>query len=365
MDKYFSSLDLYKQIVLHNLDDNVTGSTKAVMQSRFVHDDVPGLLIVSKSHFLGIEVAKRHLKAVLTASGCHIEGRKRVIETEITYHNNKYEIRYEQYHDHIEIDLALFNCTSNDRSIVCSFLKELLLRQNIVGQKHRILLHGVDTLNNNAIVSLRNIIEDSFEHAYFVLTCTRMTPALQSSIITRLFYVNVSRDFDMLKMIKVLIATHPTHQKSETILNLALNLQKVSKNDILNSCILLHLYPHFFHERSTIIGHLNMTIDDTLSKCMKYIVERPSKNKADNNKELSLLGKEIRLICTKIGAACASLVDVAQCVIKFVAINYPHAIHDVAQLSADMQHTAIQSNKELFVLELYFHQVLMKMGEIV
>lgn len=368
MEKYFSSLSTYKELILRNLDDNVYGGTKRVMESSFLmnennegeNGDIPGLLIVSKSQFLANAVASRHFNLMSERKlnlKVQSETRKRTIESEISYHNNKYEIIYEQYHNHIEIDLALFNRTSNDRSIVCGFLKDMLLRRDITRQKHKILLHGIETLNNNTIVSLRSIVENSSEHAYFVLTCGTLSPSIQASFLSRLFYINISCDFDIMNMINILIANRD--QSLNT--SLATTLMRVAKNDILNICILLHLSPELFHDHvSSFTGHLEKMIQETLSKCISCVCKDEGRiYKTNNNKDLAVFGKEIRLLCTKIGAACTSLVDVAHSVIKFVAIHYPRVVHDVAHLSAEMQHTAIQSNKELFILELYFHQVLM------
>ena len=111
---------------------------------------------------------------------------------------------------------------------------------------------------------------------------------------------------------------------------------------------------------STFTGHLYMLIENLMMTSIKHIKRSKSKLDIQNqtNKNLMACGDTIREACTQIGAACASLVHVAESVIKFTAIYYPNAVHDIVNYSAIMEHTAIISNKELFILELYFYQVL-------
>jgi len=371
MERYFPLLSFYKDIIRIHLDEYVSGCTKRIMQSDFYDQDIPGLLLVSKSSFLLKEVAKRHCRAINTTTST--QGKKRVIESELVYHHNKHIIIYEHYHDHIEIDLASFNSTSNDRSVICGFLKELLLRQNILGTKHIIIIHGIDLLNTGTILSLRHIIEDSYEYAYFVLTCSTVSPSIQTSIIPRCFFVNISRDFDIEGMTeKLLINKNKNKNKNkpkeeeeeEHCTNCpASSLVKMSKNDIMNVCILLHLSRRLLNNSSTtFVGHLEPMIHDMMTSCRAHIcnARRIEDRGLESNREILQLGDEIRQACTKIGAACASLVHVAECVIKYTALSRPDMIYDIVTLSARMQHIAILSNKELFILEQYFYQVLMK-----
>lgn len=375
MEKYFPQIELHKRVISQNLETYLTGSTKKILQADFHATDVPGIVLVCKSQFLAKEVANRHVCTICDSEGVQVqEGYKnhhsckaktkkgtvrgKTIETDVIHHNKKFVVQYQQHNNHIEIDLALFNCSSNDKTVVFPFLKELLSRRSLLGARHNIIVYGIDALSNNSLVSMRQIIESSHDNAYFVFTCEKLSPSIQSSIATRCFYINVSRDFDIVGMTKLLLSNRNDMSESchETLI-------RMSKNDILNICILLDVSPKLMNEGvGFFTGHLYMMIENMLMTSIKLTREAYSLEKEMNppkspNENLITCGDLLRQACTEIGAACASLVQVAECVIKFTAIYYPHVVHDIVQYSAAMEHTAFISNKELFILELYFHQV--------
>ena len=72
-----------------------------------------------------------------------------------------------------------------------------------------------------------------------------------------------------------------------------------------------------------------------------------------------VLETKLREFCTKITAACVPLPVLAQKIIEFTAIHTPDLVHQVTSMAAEMEHRTIISNKMLFALELFLHELVM------
>lgn len=342
----FTRIPKIKEFIYSTLPDVSSSLFKSLISPSFTTDGLNGVVIFSSSKLISVISAKKFL-SICTNTEIN-DLKKRELEVDISGKNGKVTVVYKQFSNIIEIDIDLFLPFSNEKNILIEFLKNILDQKCILAPRHIIYIIGIEKLQGSIITALHNIIEKSYENAFFVMSCSKITSAMNVILLPNLLFVknNVDNKKILFSFFEEEIKKECTNEeKNEICLN---NIKKKidivlkkANYDIINTIFLWDI-PQIELFKGHLTSYIETFIDNIMyEKCQ--IIETETK---------------IRSFCTNIGAACIPLAEVATRIIQFVKIKYPHYIYDVVSMSAKMEHISVISNKELFVLEKYIKQVI-------
>jgi len=113
-----------------------------------------------------------------------------IIEYDIKINNNDVQIKCIQSKYHYEFFLNEYGLY--DKHVLCNFIKEeIISTKNIINNGYKIIvLHSIDKLNKNALLSLRRIMEMHTKCARFIYSANNLSK-LDESILSRCLNIRV------------------------------------------------------------------------------------------------------------------------------------------------------------------------------
>lgn len=301
------------------------------------HYDMPHALICSRSNMVNRLIAKKHIfnlfKEVHSYSA---DCQGNVVTRELLYGSDgKTEVTYKTYPHFIEIDLEVMAQNNSDKMALPELLKQMTSQRNIHGHRHVILLHNMDALSSALMHALRKVLETYSANAYLVMTCRAQTHIIDA-IRSRCVIVNPGLDIRKIAPALIDECRPELSPYVDVILNKA-------NHDLINLVILLELpCPDAY------IGHLAVFVEGRLKELC-------------TTKDHHELEVKTRDMCTKITAACVSIPYLMKKIIEFVMIYAPPCVHTVVEMAANIEHKIAISNKAVFALEYFMHELIQLM----
>lgn len=289
--------------------------------------DMPSLIIFSNSIYISRHFARLH---ILKSLYSNVERRK-VDMKEI----NANGLYYKVYNQHTEIDVEM--CC--DKAAVLSFIKDIVTKKPLVskkGARHVILVHSINSLNRNEMECVRTLIEKYYENVYFVFTVSKNGSLLFEQLQNHSCLMNCNIDTHR-------VASKVALKAGVSDANLVKKILRKSSNDIVNFTLLLHL-----RDSDLFIGYLQRLIECFFEECMNNISEN----------SIEQIEQRIRNICVKLSTSCVPTSLLCKKVIEYVNVRNTKQIARVIQLSSEIEHIVLISNKDLFAIERYLYDVL-------
>jgi hypothetical protein len=322
-------LNTLKELLWSDITNHVRPITKSFIQCRSAIVDMPAACLFGKCTLVTRTVARKHI--------AHLFNR----EDEKVLHNglqasielpaSKACIPYLSHKDYIELDVEHI-MQSPDKTCLPDVLKHLTSQKNISGARHVIVMHNVDSMSVNIMHAMRKVLETYAQNAYIIMTCRSMSN-ITDAIKSRCISINcVVRNIECLTSELIRKCRPELVAYSDKILSNA-------DNDLINVITLLEL-----QSPDTFKGHLTHFIETRLLEVC-----------ASESQEL--LEIKLREFCTRITAACVPLPVVAQKIIDFTTIHVREKLHEVINMATEMEHRTMISNKMLFALELFLHEL--------
>lgn len=322
--KYLSPL---KEIIWENIEDYLKNLTKTFLRYKNAIDDLPPVCLYGKCTLINRMISKKHIAHIFDRVEMYTKNQIVVFEGKQT------NVQYVSYHDFIEIDIENV-VQSSDKMVLPEILKQITCQKSITGKRHVIVLHNVDSMNKNMMHAMRKVLETYSQNAYIIMSCKTMS-GITDAIKSRCVSINCGITGESLeKFVNAFIK-----RVRPELLGFTKQILLKADGDIVNVAILLEL-----GTPDTFKGHLTNFVESRLLEVCKC----PTKD---------ALESKLRDFCTKITAACIPLPIMAQKIIDFTAIHCPELLHQVISLSAEMEHRTMISNKLLFAMELYLHEL--------
>ena len=293
-------------------------------------DDMPHAMLFGNSQLVTRMIARKHVFTIKNITQPYDE----LKYVEVIYESttvSKLAASYKSYNDFIEIDVD-----GMDKMILGEVMKSIVQQKTVTGQRHVMIIYGVDGLNENMISSMRKLLEIYASNAYIIMTTSSMS-RIHEAIKSRCIVINCNiGGRGIYQMTKAFVkVVRPDICNKEHILNIV----KQCDNDILNVCVLLELAnPHLY--KGHLVCFVNKRIDELVE--VKQI-------------DIGEYERLLREICTKLSAACIPINALAKLIIHENRHN--PKICDIVQLCADTDHVAMASNKTIFVMEKFIDDI--------
>lgn len=321
-------LNVLKELLWSQIESCVHHRTRAFIKCADAVDDMPAACLYGRNTMATRIVARKHIAYLFGRAQLPFveKGSEGHVELE-----SKASIPYTSYTDYIELDIEHI-MQSADKMVLPEVLKHLTSQKNVTGKRHVILLHNIDSMNKNIMHAMRKVLETYSLNAYIIMTCSVMS-SITDAIKSRCISINCC-----LKNLQQLTKDILDKTRPE-LLPYADQILTRANHDPVNLIILLEL-----PSPDTFKGHLTTFIESRLLEVC-------------TSKSQELLEAKLRDFCTKITAACVPLPMVAQKIIDFTSIHVPEKVHQVVNMATEMEHRTIISNKMLFALELFLHEL--------
>ena len=254
-----------------------------------------------------------------------IETKMQQCQFEVVNSSNKYNCPYEYCETYTEIDMA--KIVSAEKQFLTDFVcNHIATHKNIYQQKHIVVMHNTDSLGVQSSFALRRTLESYSKNVVFFFTA-RSFSNLESAIQSRFMFVrcNVPIDYKIAFLEKFLDDNSIEHQieidPRDSIVEMLL---KISSNN-----------------------NVENTIETTIRKFLQGLFLEKNILKAC---EIT------RTFAYKILHFNVTFARIAQDVIDVLSTQrkFVNKMHDVVQLSADMETESHSVSKKSLILEQYF-----------
>jgi hypothetical protein len=322
--KYLNPL---KDLIWDTAEQHLKDLTKTFLRYKNAIDDLPPVCLYGKCTMMNRIIARKHIAHIFDREDRYNKSQA------VQFEGKQATVQYTSYHDFIEIDIENV-VQSSDKMILPEILKQITSQKSINGKRHVIVLQNVDSMNKNMMHAMRKVLETYSENAYIIMSCKTMS-GITDAIKSRCVSINCGMTGEALETFaaKFIQSVRPE------LVPYTKHIILKAEGDIVNVAILMEL-----GTPDTYIGHITNFIESRFMDVCKS----PTKE---------ALESKLREFCTKITAACIPLPIMAKKIIDFTAIHCPECLDQVISLSAEMEHRTIISNKMLFAMELYLHEL--------
>jgi hypothetical protein len=246
---------------------------------------------------------------------------------ELTNNNNKYSCSYSYSKFHTEIDIE--SVLSAERQFISEFISgHIASTKNILQEKHIVVIHNINSLNENTMYALRYPIERLSNNVFFIFTSKTIT-GIEPALLSRCMPLRCNISIDNMEQF---FEAFVENNNIEDIVeidpndNILCNVLKLTKNDSTDN---LHKKLHAF-------------IDDIAV-----------------DKSIGSVCEKIRTFGYKILHFNVSIATIFKIVIKYASQHklLKKHIYHIVQLSANLQLKDVEMSKPILLFERYFMEI--------
>ncbi len=313
---------------------------KQLIDALSKHDDLPNLIISCKSSMVSSSYLEQLLSVYYGGDVVSFERTQTCIFDSIEY-------RTCQYFHEINLD-----CVQNsDRCGFTGLLNSIVDHHSFSKRRNVIILTNVDHVQKNLECTLNSIIEKHFQTTWFILV-TSHPSGIHQLLKSRCFCINVNISlrllYDQLYMAisELKLDNVDRYRIPDANLDEMLTL---CDNDPLNLGILVELQ-HCENYRTHLFAFVTGYFD-RLIELFNLFNLSPSTN------SYTVYASLVRELAIKINTVCIPLKFIGLHILKYVHLYYPCKTHNVLQSIVEMEHLSHTINKQIFVMETYFDNI--------